>query len=49
MYLTGEFSKRYTKVQFRAVDDTSYNEMLEQKRGMIEENLLTDAYNKLND
>ena len=45
--LTGEFSKRYTKVQFRAVDDTSYNEMLEQKRGMIEENLLTDAYNKL--
>ena len=45
--LVGEFSKRYTKVQFRAVDDTSYNEMLEQKRGMIEENLLTDAYNKL--
>ena len=45
--LTGEFSKRYTKVQFRAVDDTSYNEMLEQKRAMIEENLLTDAYNKL--
>jgi len=45
--LSGEFSKRYTKVQFRAVDDTSYNEMLEQKRGMIEENLLTDAYNKL--
>ena len=45
--LTGEFSKRYTKVQFRAVDDTSYNEMLEQKRGMIEENLLSDAYNKL--
>ena len=45
--LTGEFSKRYTKVQFRAVYDTSYNEMLEQKRGMIEENLLTDAYNKL--
>jgi len=45
--LVGEFSKRYTKVQFRAVDDTSYNEMLEQKRAMIEENLLTDAYNKL--
>ena len=45
--LSGEFSKRYTKVQFRAVDDTSYNEMLEQKRGMIEENLLTDAHNKL--
>ena len=45
--LTGEFGKRYTKVQFRAVDDFSYNEMLEQKRAMIEENLLTDAYNKM--
>ena len=45
--LTGEFSKRYNRVQFRAVDDTSYNEMLEQKRGMIEENLLTDARNKI--
>ena len=41
--LTGEFSKRYTKVQFRAVDDTSYNEMLEQKRLQIEESLLADA------
>ena len=41
--LSGEFSKRYSKVQFRAVDDTSYNEMLEQKRSMIEENLLADA------
>ena len=45
--LTGEFSKRYSKVQFRAVDDTSYNEMLEQKRLQIEENLLTDARNQL--
>jgi len=45
--LAGEFSKRYTKVQFRAVDDDTYNEMLEQKRAMIEENLLTDAHNKL--
>ena len=45
--LTGEFSKRYNRVQFRAVDDTSYNEMLESKRLMIEENLLTDARNKL--
>jgi hypothetical protein len=41
--LSGEFSNRYSKVQFRAVDDTSYNEMLEQKRAMIEENLLADA------
>jgi len=45
--LTGEFSNRYSKVQFRAVDDTSYNEMLEQKRAMIEENLLADASAKL--
>jgi hypothetical protein len=45
--LSGEFSKRFSKVQFRAVDDLSYNEMLEQKRGMIEENLLADAESKL--
>ena len=45
--LTGEFTKRFHKVQFRAVDDTSYNEMLEEKRALIEENLLTDAYNNL--
>ena len=45
--LVGEFSKRFAKVQFRAVDDTSYNEMLEQKRMMVEENLLTDARNQL--
>lgn len=45
--LCGEFSKRSTAVQFRAVDDLSYNEMLEQKRAMIEENLLADAQQKL--
>ena len=45
--LSGEFSKRYNKVQFRAVDDTSYNEMLEQKRSLIEENLLVEAQSKL--
>jgi len=45
--LSGEFSKRYSKVQFRAVDDLSYNEMLEQKRAMIEENLLADAEKKI--
>jgi len=45
--LSGEFSKRFSKVQFRAVDDLSYNEMLEQKRAMIEENLLADAEKKL--
>tara|TARA_R100001224_G_scaffold100117_2_gene71083 strand:+ start:7195 stop:9966 length:2772 start_codon:yes stop_codon:yes gene_type:complete len=41
--LSGEFSKRFSKVQFRAVDDLSYNEMMESKRQMIEENLLADA------
>jgi len=41
--LSGEFSKRFSKVQFRAVDDASYNEMLEQKRVLVEENLLADA------
>ena len=45
--LCGEFSKRYAKVQFRAVDDLSYNEMLEQKRAMVEENLLADAEAKM--
>lgn len=41
--LSGEFTKRYNKVQFRAVDDKSYNEMLEQKKSEIEEALLADA------
>ena len=41
--LSGEFSKRFARVQFRAVDDLSYNEMIEEKRSMIEENLLADA------
>ena len=45
--LCGEFEKRYSKVQFRAVDDLSYNEMLEQKRAMVEENLLADAQAQL--
>ena len=41
--LSGEFAKRYNKVQFRAVDDKSYNEMLEQKKVEIEQVLLADA------
>ena len=45
--LSGEFSKRYSKVQFRAVDDLSYNEMLEKKRLLVEENLLADAEAKM--
>ena len=45
--LSGEFSKRFARVQFRAVDDLSYNEMIESKRALIEENLLSDARNKM--
>lgn len=45
--LSGEFSKRYTRVQFRAVDDISYNEMLEEKRSMVEEVLLAEAQQKM--
>jgi hypothetical protein len=41
--LSGEFTKRYNKVQFRAVDDKSYNEMLEQKKAEVEETLLGEA------
>ena len=41
--LMGEFASKYAKVSFRAVDDTSYNEMLEQKRAMIEDTLLSEA------
>jgi hypothetical protein len=45
--LTGEFAKRYSRVTFRAVDDISYNEMMEMKRVMIEETLLGQAEQKL--
>ena len=41
--LTGEFAKRTSKIMFRAVDDISYNEMMEEKRSMIEQTLLADA------
>lgn len=45
--LTNEFSKRSSKIVFRAVDDTSYNEMMEEKRKLIEETLLADAQKKM--
>lgn len=45
--LTNEFSKRSSKVVFRAVDDTSYNEMMEEKRKMVEEVLLATAQKKM--
>jgi hypothetical protein len=45
--LVAEFAKRSTKLSYRAVDDISYNEMLEQKRAMIEETLMSDAQTKI--
>ena len=45
--LVGEFAKRSTKLTYRAIDDFSYNEMLEQKRAMVEETLLSDAQMKI--
>jgi hypothetical protein len=45
--LANEFSKRSSRIMFRATDDTSYNEMLEQKRQMLEDVLLQQAQDKL--
>ncbi len=45
--LCNEFSKRSSRIMFRAVDDTSYNEMLDQKRGMIEQVLMSKAQEKM--
>jgi hypothetical protein len=43
----GEFSKRNDKVTYRSVDDMSYNELLEEKRGMIEQILVQQAEMKM--
>jgi len=45
--LVAEFAKRSTKLTYRAVDEFSYNEMLEQKQKMVEETLMADAQVKL--
>jgi hypothetical protein len=45
--LVAEFAKRSTKLTYRAVDDVSYNEMLEQKRKMVEDTLMADAQTKI--
>ena len=45
--LVAEFAKRSTKLTYRAVDEFSYNEMLEQKRAMVEETLMTQAQTKV--
>ena len=44
--LCNEFSKRSSRIMFRAVDDTSYNEMLEVKRQMLEDVLIQKAQEK---
>lgn len=44
--LSNEFAKRSSRIMFRAVDDTSYNEMLEVKRQMLEDVLIQQAYQK---
>jgi hypothetical protein len=41
--MLGEFAKRTDKVQYISTDSTSYNEMLEEKRAMIEDTLVKQA------
>ena len=45
--LVAEFAKRSTKLTYRAIDEFSYNEMLEQKRAMVEETLMGNAQMKI--
>lgn len=45
--LCSEFTKRSSKIMFRAVDDISHNEMLEEKRAMVEQTLIGQATQKL--
>lgn len=45
--LVAEFAKRSTRLTYRAVDEFSYNEMLEEKRKMIEDTLLSNASTKI--
>lgn len=45
--LVSEFAKRNTKITFKAVDEYSYNELLEQKKSMVEDYLMSDAQMKI--
>jgi len=45
--LVAEFAKRNTKIDYRAVDEYSYNEILTNKMAEIESVLLEDAQSKL--
>ena len=41
--MLGEFAKRTDKVQYVSTDQASFNEMLEEKRAMIEQTLVKEA------
>jgi hypothetical protein len=45
--LVAEFAKRSTKLTYRAIDEFSYNEMMEQKRKMVEDTLMAEASIKI--
>ena len=45
--LVAEFAKRSSKLTYRAVDEGSYNDMMEQKRQMVEDTLMQDAQMKI--
>lgn len=45
--LSNEFAKRNTKIDYRAVDDYSYNELMASKYSEVEKVLLQDAQQKL--
>ena len=45
--LVAEFAKRSTKLTYRAIDEVSYNEMMEQKKSMVEEVLMANAQTKI--
>ena len=46
--LTAEFAKRSTRVTYSAVDEYSYNEMLELKKSQVEQVLVYEARQKVN-
>ena len=45
--MVGEFAKRNDKITYRAVDDISFNEMMEAKRVMIEQTLVAHGEKKM--
>lgn len=45
--MIGEFAKRNDKITYRAVDDISFNEMMEAKRAMIEQTLVAHGEKKM--